>query len=78
MIELAIAGLVIVAIHLACLRGLGPRLPGEDRWASSLKGAPDLPLLQLDGRHASDAAKITLALRAFSKGLFRDTFVLKS
>lgn len=30
MIELAIAGLVIVAIHLACLRGLGPRLPQGD------------------------------------------------
>ena len=56
----------------------GPRLPGEDRWAPALKGAPDLPLLQLDGRHASDPAKIVLALRAFSKGLFRDTFVLKS
>jgi hypothetical protein len=29
-IELAIAGLVIVAIHLACLHGLGPRLPQGD------------------------------------------------
>ena len=56
----------------------GPRLPGEDRWTPALKGAPGLPLLQLDGRHASDPAKIVLALRAFSKGLFRDTFVLKS
>jgi len=56
----------------------GPRLPGEDRWSPALKGAPDLPLLHLDGRHASDPAKIVLALRAFSKGLFRDTFVLKS
>lgn len=56
----------------------GPRLPGEDRWTPALKSAPDLPLIQLDGRHASDTAKIVLALRAFSKGLFRDTFVLKS
>lgn len=56
----------------------GPRLPGEDRWMPALKGAPDLPLLQLDGRHASDTAKIGMALRALSKGLFRDTFVLKS
>jgi hypothetical protein len=54
----------------------GPRLPGEDRWTPALKGAPGLPLLYLDGRHASDPAKIALALRAFSKGLFRDTFVL--
>jgi HPr kinase/phosphorylase len=56
----------------------GPRLPGEDRWRPALKGAPDLPLLHLDGRHASDPAKVALALRAFSRGLFRDTFVLKS
>jgi hypothetical protein len=55
----------------------GPRLPEEDRWVPALAGAPGLPLLHLDGRHASDPAKIALALRAFSKGLFRDTFVLK-
>lgn len=55
----------------------GPRLPGEDRWTPALKGAPSLPLIQLDGRHASDTAKIALALRAFSRGLFRDTFVLE-
>ena len=30
------------------------------------------------GLHARASAKIVLALRAFSKGLFRDTFVLKS
>ncbi len=56
----------------------GPRLPDEDRWTPvGLKGAPGLPLLRLDGRHASDPAKIALALKAFSKGLFRDTFVTK-
>jgi hypothetical protein len=56
----------------------GPRLPGEECWApEGLKGAPSLPLLYLDGRHASDPAKIALGLKAFSKGLFRDTFVTK-
>jgi HPr kinase/phosphorylase len=56
----------------------GPRLPGEESWSpDGLKGAPSLPLLLLDGRHASDPAKIALALKAFSKGLFRDTFVSK-
>ena len=56
----------------------GPRLPGEDRWTpEGLKAAPSLPLLYLDGRHASDPAKITIALKAFAKGLFRDTFASK-
>jgi HPr kinase/phosphorylase len=56
----------------------GPRLPGEDRWTpEGLKAAPSLPLLYLDGRHASDPAKIAFALKAFAKGLFRDTFAPK-
>ena len=56
----------------------GPRLPQAEHWTPrGLKGAPALPLIRLDGRHASDPAKIALALRAFSKGLFRDTFVTK-
>ena len=56
----------------------GPRLPGEECWAlDGLKKAASLPLLHLDGRHASDPAKIALALRAFARGLFRDTFVTK-
>jgi len=56
----------------------GARLPNDERWAPrGLKGAPALPLIRLDGRHASDPAKIALALRAFSRGLFRDTFVTK-
>ena len=56
----------------------GPRLPGEDHWSCGLKAAPTLPLILLDGRHASDPAKIALALRAFARKLFRDTFVLKN
>jgi HPr kinase/phosphorylase len=56
----------------------GPRLPEAEQWTpQGLKGAPFLPLIRLDGRHASDPAKIALALRAFSRGLFRDTFVTK-
>lgn len=56
----------------------GPRLPDAQYWApQGLKDAPSLPLLHLDGRHASDPAKIALALRAFAQGLFRDTFVAK-
>lgn len=35
------------------------------------------PQITLDARFASTPAKIRAALRAFSQGLFRDTFVLK-
>jgi hypothetical protein len=56
----------------------GPRLPEPETWIpQGLKGAPALPLIRLDGRHASDPAKVVLALAAFSRGLFRDTFVTK-
>ena len=56
----------------------GPRLPEPEHWTPrGLKGADRLPLIRLDGRHASDSAKIALALKAFSEGLFRDTFVTK-
>ncbi len=56
----------------------GARLPDAQSWTpDGLKGAQSLPLLHLDGRHASDPAKIALALRAFARGLFRDTFVTK-
>jgi HPr kinase/phosphorylase len=55
----------------------GPRLPILQEWL--LKGLSlHLPLIYLDGRHASDPAKIALALRAISQGLFRDTFVLQN
>jgi HPr kinase/phosphorylase len=57
----------------------GPRLPTPELWQpDGLKGAPELPLILLNGQHASDPAKITLALQAFSQGLFRDTFLLKN
>jgi hypothetical protein len=55
-----------------------PRLPTAEQWMpEGLKGAPALPLIRLDGRHPSDPAKVALALKAFSRGLFRDTFVAK-
>jgi hypothetical protein len=83
---LEVRGLGILALParparltLAALLGReGPRLPEPETWTPrGLKGAPALPLVRLDGRHASDPAKVTLALAAFSRGLFRDTFVTK-
>jgi hypothetical protein len=58
------------------LGGEGPRLPEAEVWTPHGLEA-SLPLIRLDGRHASDTAKIALALKAFSRGLFRDTFVAK-
>jgi hypothetical protein len=56
----------------------GPRLPTAEHWTpDGLKDAPALPLIRLEGRHASDAAKVALALKAFSGGLFRDIFAPK-
>ncbi len=56
----------------------GARLPVAESWTpKGLKSASALPLIRLDGCHPSDPAKVTLALRAFSQGLFRDTFVTK-
>jgi hypothetical protein len=64
-----------LVVELGCE---GPRLPEPEHWTPrGLKGTAAMPLIRLDGRHASDPAKIALALRAFSKGLFRDTFVTK-
>ena len=45
--------------------------------AHSLKRAAKVPQIALDGSFASTPAKIRAALAAFSKGLFRDTFVPK-
>jgi HPr kinase/phosphorylase len=57
----------------------GPRLPTPEQWRpEGLKDAPALPLILLNGRNASDPAKIALALRAFAQDLFRDTFLLKN
>jgi hypothetical protein len=65
-----------VKLALAVMLGHeGDRLPEPATWhPHGLAGAPGLPLIALHGRHASDPAKIRLALKAFAKGLFRDTF----
>ena len=69
-----------VTIALAVQLGReGARLP-EARFyrpPPPLETAALPPLVALDARHASAPAKIRMALLAFSKGLFRDTFHIK-
>jgi hypothetical protein len=57
----------------------GARLPGKRLYhiPAPLKGAKAVPLITLDARFTSTPAKIRAALAAFSKGLFRDTFITK-
>ncbi|HET7083493.1 MAG TPA: hypothetical protein VFI23_01890 [Rhizomicrobium sp.] len=69
-----------VKIALAVKLGReGDRLPVPDIYHAprSLPPAAKVPQIALDARFASTQAKIRLALAAFSKGLFRDTFILK-
>jgi HPr kinase/phosphorylase len=87
LLEVRGLGIVAVAAKPARLKlavqlgGEGPRLPEAEYWTPhGLEGSVPLirlPLIRLNGRHASDTAKISLALKAFSQGLFRDTFVTK-
>jgi len=57
----------------------GRRLPAPDIYhmPMALKGAKPVPQIALDARFASAPAKIRMALAAFSRGLFRDTFITK-
>jgi hypothetical protein len=57
----------------------GARLPELQRYRppAGLQLATCPPQILADARHASTPAKIRTALAAFSRGLFRDTFVLK-
>jgi HPr kinase/phosphorylase len=57
----------------------GARLPKPRfyRPPAPLKAVTLPPQIALDARFSSAPAKIRLALRAFTKGLFRDTFNLK-
>jgi HPr kinase/phosphorylase len=55
----------------------GERLPLHRSWRSPLRGAAPVPIIALDARFASTPAKIRAALRAFSQGLFQDTFITK-
>ena len=69
-----------VAIALVVRLGReGARLPASSlyRPPASLQLAAPPPQIQLDGRHTSAPAKIRMALAAFSRGLFRDTFNIK-
>ena len=49
------------------------RLPMQRVWKSPLKGAAPVPRIALDARFASTPAKIRMALKAFSKALFKHT-----
>ena len=44
---------------------------------AGLKDVKPVPQIALDARYASTPAKIRAALAAFSRGLFRDTFITK-
>jgi hypothetical protein len=57
----------------------GARLPAAAIYhaPTALKRAAKVPQIALDGRFASTPAKIRAALAAFSRGLFRDTFITK-
>jgi hypothetical protein len=78
-----VRGLGIIAmpfrkrISLALAVRLGetpPRLPEQAffRPPPALRGTRPVPMIVLDGFAASAPARIALALRAFSQGLFRD------
>jgi hypothetical protein len=57
----------------------GTRLPAPYLYhmPTALKGAKPVPQIALNARFASTPAKIRAALAAFSRGLFRDTFITK-
>jgi hypothetical protein len=85
---LEIRGLGIVAfaarsfVKIALVVRLGredARLPGQRLYhiPKPLRGAKAVPEIALDARFASTPAKIRAALAAFSRGLFRDTFITK-
>jgi hypothetical protein len=69
-----------VKISLAVRLGRrGARLPVQRFYRPPAPLTPEshVPEILLDGRFASTPAKIHLALAAFSRGLFRDTFITK-
>ena len=69
-----------VKISLAVRLGReGARLPAPRIYhmPAGLKGLQPVPEIALDARFASTPAKIRAALAAFSKDLFRDTFITK-
>jgi hypothetical protein len=69
-----------VKIALAVkLGGEGARLPAPEIYhaPTGLRRAAKVPQIALDAAFASTPAKIRTALAAFSKGLFRDSFITK-
>ena len=85
---LEIRGLGIVAmparpqVRIALVVRLGraaERLPRAHFYhmPAGLKDVKPVPQIALDARYASTPAKIRAALAAFSRGLFRDTFITK-
>ena len=69
-----------VRIALAVRLGSeGARLPAAAIYHApkGLRYAAKVPQIALDAQFASTQAKIRAALAAFSKGLFRDTFITK-
>jgi|SRR5690349_20506676 HPr kinase/phosphorylase len=69
-----------VKIALAVKLGReGARLPAPAIYhpPTGLRPAAKVPQIALDARFASTPAKVRAALAAFSKGLFRDTFITK-
>ncbi len=69
-----------VKIALAVKLGReGARLPAPAIYhpPTGLRPAAKVPQIALNARFASTPAKVRAALAAFSKGLFRDTFITK-
>ena len=76
----AFPALAAVKIALVVRLGReGARLPAPSIYhlPTALTGAAAVPQIALDARLASTPAKIRAALAAFSRGLFRDTFITK-
>jgi HPr kinase/phosphorylase len=86
LLEIRGLGIVSVPVRRIAKIALVVRLGGEDarlpgprlyHIPAPLKGAKAVPEIALDARFASTPAKIRMALAAFSRGLFRDTFITK-
>jgi hypothetical protein len=86
LLEIRGLGIVTVPVRASAKIALVVRLGGEDarlpaqrlyHMPAGLKGAKAVPEIALDAGFASTPAKIRTALAAFSRGLFRDTFITK-
>ena len=77
-IQLPVRANVKIALAVKLGREAG-RLPAPAIYhpPAGLEGAAKVPQIALDARFASTQARVRAALAAFSKGLFRDTFITK-